>query len=84
MMGIEVDGSTNVLCDNESVVMNSTRPESMLKKKHNTISYHHVWEAQMAGIICIMKEDGDMNLADMLMKSLPAPHLRMLISFILL
>ena len=30
MMGIEIDGSMNVFCGNESVVMNSMRPESML------------------------------------------------------
>ena len=35
MMGIEINGSTNVFCDNESVVTNTMRPKSMLKKKHN-------------------------------------------------
>ena len=30
MMGIEIDGLTNIFCDNESVVMNTMRPESML------------------------------------------------------
>jgi len=27
MMGVQVDGPTNVFCDNESVVKNSTKPE---------------------------------------------------------
>ena len=83
MMGIEVDGSTNVFCDNESVVKNSTRPESTLKKKHNAISYHRVREAQAAGIIRVAKEDGVTNLADVLTKCLPAPRLKELISCIL-
>ena len=51
MMGIPVNGPTSVFCDNESVVKNSTAPESMLKKRHNAISYHHAREAQAAGII---------------------------------
>ena len=32
MMGIKTDGSMNILCDNESVVMNTMRPKSTLKK----------------------------------------------------
>ena len=53
MMGIKIDGSTNVFCDNKSVVMNTMRPESTLKKKHNAIAYHHVREAQAMGIVRI-------------------------------
>ena len=33
MMGIPVEGPTNVFCDNESVFINSTKPDSTLKKK---------------------------------------------------
>ena len=51
MMGIEVDGPTNVFCDNESAVKNNTRPDSTLKKRHNTIAYHRIREAQAAGIV---------------------------------
>ena len=83
MMGIQVDGPTNVFCDNESVVKNSTKPESTLKKKHNAIAYHRVREAQAAGIVRIAKEDGETNLADMLTKCLPGPRLRELCSRVL-
>ena len=38
LLGIPMDGSSSVLCDNMSVVMNTTRPESTLKKNHNAIS----------------------------------------------
>jgi RPA family protein len=48
MMGIEVSGPTAMFCDNESVVKNSTRPESTLKNKHNAIAYHRMQEAQAA------------------------------------
>ena len=42
MMGIPLDGETNVFCDNQAVVINSSFPESQLKKKHLSICYHIV------------------------------------------
>ena len=42
MMGILIEGHAHVHNDNMSVVMNSTRPESTLKKKSNAIAYHFV------------------------------------------
>ena len=83
MMGIPIEEATNVFCDNESVVINSTALESVLKKKHNTIAYHRVREAQAAGFVQIAKEDGDSNLADILTKLLPGPKLKDLIQHIL-
>ena len=76
MMGVPIDGSTNVFCDNEAVVKNSTVPESTLKKKHNAISYHRTREAQASGTIRIAKEPGTTNLADLFTKLLPGPRLR--------
>jgi len=83
MMSVQVDGPTNVFCDNELVVKNSTKPESTLKKKHNAIAYHRVHEAQAAGIVRIAKEDRETNLADVLTKCLPGPRLRELCSRVL-
>jgi hypothetical protein len=42
MFGIPLEGPTNVLCDNQSVVTSASTPESVLKKKHNSIAYHRV------------------------------------------
>ncbi len=42
MFGVPIDGLANVYCDNNSVCSNSTKPESTLKMKHNTIAYHRV------------------------------------------
>ena len=42
VIGIPIDGPTNMFCDNEAVVRNSTMPESMLRKKHVAICYHRV------------------------------------------
>jgi hypothetical protein len=39
-------------------------------KKHNAINYHAVQEAGVAGILCVGKEDGETNLADLLTKVL--------------
>ena len=83
MMGIPIDGPTNMFCDNEAVVRNATMPESMLKKKHDAIYYQHVQEACALGLIQIAKDDGATNLADVLTKSLPGPRLRDLIGQIL-
>ena len=83
MMGIMINGSTYTFCDNESVVKNTMKSESTLKKKHNAIAYHHVHEAQAAGVVHIAHKDGETNLADVLTKSLPGPRLHELISYIL-
>jgi hypothetical protein len=76
------EATTNAFCDNESVVKNSTKPESTLKK-HDAIAYHRVRKAQAAGIVRIAKEDGETNLADVLAKCLPGSRLRELCSCIL-
>ena len=83
MMGIEIDGSTNVFCDNESMVKNTMRPKSTLKKKHNVIAYHHVHEAQAVGVVRIAHKDSETNLTNVLTKSLPGPRLHELISYTL-
>ena len=83
MMGIPVDGATNVFCDNESVVKNCSMAESTLKKKHNAISYHRVREAQASSMIRVAHEPGKKNVADILTKSVPGPTLRELIKRIL-
>jgi len=64
MMGVPIDGSTKMYCDNEAVVKSMTLPEATLKKKHNTINYHCIHKAQAAGHIAIAWIDGNDNLAD--------------------
>ena len=70
MFGIPIEGPTNVFCDNRGFVLNSSRPESTLQKKHNAINYHVVREAAAYGILIVQKEDGTTNLVDLLMKVL--------------
>uniref|UniRef100_A0A7S4AMN0 Reverse transcriptase Ty1/copia-type domain-containing protein n=1 Tax=Pseudo-nitzschia australis TaxID=44445 RepID=A0A7S4AMN0_9STRA len=68
MMGVPINGSTNMYCDNESVVTNVTRPESPCKKKHNSVAYHKARESIAAQTIRIAKEPGDSNPADLMTK----------------
>ena len=83
MMGIGLDGPTNVYCDNEAVYINATVPESVIKKKHNSIAYHRSREAQAAGTVRVAWEPGATNRADLLTKLLPGPRLRELIRMVL-
>jgi hypothetical protein len=45
--------TTDILCDTESVVRNSSHIESVLNKKHSSIAYHYVRWAVAAGIIAV-------------------------------
>ena len=63
MFGIPIAGPTTMWCDNMSVVHNGTRPDSTLKRKHNSISYHRIREAVAAGYIVIRKIETKRNLA---------------------
>ena len=71
MLGAPLDGPAWMLGDNQSVVTNSTVPQSTLKKRHNALSYHRVREACAAGIIWFIHIPGTTNLADVLTKYLP-------------
>ena len=77
MMGVPIhkDPST-VWVDNESVVKNTSVPESTLKKKHVAICYHLVREAAAAGIIKIYHIRSEDNKADLLTKNLGGNKLK--------
>jgi hypothetical protein len=49
MMGVTLSGPTFVSGDNMSVVHNTQRPDSVLKKKSNSICYHAVHESSAMG-----------------------------------
>ena len=70
MFGIPIEGPTHVFCDNEAVFKNMTIPESTLKKKHNSICYHHCCEAVAARVMRVAKEGTLTNLVDLFMKPL--------------
>ena len=57
MFGVPVDGPTDIFCDNKAVYKNSLTPESVLRKKYYSVTYHKFREAVASGICCISKED---------------------------
>jgi hypothetical protein len=56
---IPIYGPANVFCDNNFVVIHAMIPTSILMKKRNTIAYHRVREAIMAGIIMVAMVKSD-------------------------
>jgi hypothetical protein len=74
MMGVPLDGPAHVCVDNQSVVSNTTMPESVLKKKSNSIAFHLSREAVAGRWIKVGKEHTNTTLADMFTKSQAGPR----------
>ena len=74
MLGVPLEGPTNIFCDNESVFKNASIPDSTLKKNHTSICYHRSREAVAAGTVRIAKEGTTTNLSDLFTKPLPEPR----------
>ena len=76
-MGIPVIGSALVLGDNQSVLYNTTIPDSILKKKSQSIAYHFVREGVAKDEWRTAYVNTHENPADLLTKPLPAGDKRM-------
>ena len=84
MMGVEIQGPTNVYGDNMSVIHNTQKPESTLKKKNHAICYHFIREAVAMNEIRTAHISTNHNPADIATKIIPAGQKRdHLISLIL-
>ena len=68
MMGIPLTGPSYIFGDNKSQVTNSTRPESTLKKKCNSICYHAVRESVAMGESAITHFKTGFNFSDLMTK----------------
>jgi len=76
---VPIIGSCLLYGVNNSMIINTTTPSSMLKKKHNPIAYHRVREAVAAGIVDIVHVESVNNMADILTKPLgPQEHGRLM------
>jgi hypothetical protein len=73
MMGITVDKPAYVFGDNQLVLVNTSAPGSMLKKKSNAIAYHFVWEGCAHDEWRTAYINTDKNVADLLTKPLAGP-----------
>lgn len=71
MMGIPVEGPAYVYGDNQSVLANSTSPDSTLKKKSQSIAYHFVREGVARDEWRTTYVNTHENEADLLTKQLP-------------
>ena len=75
-MGISVDSPCYVFGDNKSVLVNGSKPDSVLQKKSNSVAYHFVREGTAANEWKLTYVNTDDNCADMLSKSLPGGRKR--------
>ena len=71
MMGIPLDGPAYVYGDNMSVIHNTQRPESMLKKKSNSVCYHYTRESVAMGECTTGHIPTKENPADLCTKVIP-------------
>jgi len=70
MMGVPLPDPSYVYGDNMSVIHNTQRPESTLKKKCNSVCYHAVREAVAMNEMLVAKIDTNENCADLATKVL--------------
>jgi hypothetical protein len=69
-LGVAFNEPALMLGDNMSVVLNTTVPSNVLKKKHNAIAYHSVREAIAARIMRFAYIKCEENVSDVLTKAL--------------
>ena len=83
MMGVPLTGPSFIYGDNKSQVTNSSRPESTLKKKCNSICYHAIRESVAMGELLISHLRTWFNLSDFLTKVTNGAKRRRLIGNVL-
>ena len=70
MLGMALEATSLMVGDNMSVILNTTIPSSMLKKKHNAVAYHRVREMIASKTVNFAHLPSTMNIADVLTKPL--------------
>ena len=75
MMGVKLSGPTYVFGDNMSVIHNTQRPESTLKKKSNAICYHMIRESVAMDESITGHVESKENPADIATKVIPSGQL---------
>jgi hypothetical protein len=83
MLCIPLDRPAHLRVDNMSVVLNTSAPESTLKKNSNAIAYHFVSENVATEVVQISFGSGKTNKGDILTKPHTGPERQRLISTIL-
>jgi hypothetical protein len=65
---VALDGPALMLVDNMSIVLNTAVPSSVLKEKHNAISYHRVRVAIAERIMRFAYNKNEEDVSDVLTK----------------
>lgn len=76
MMGVQLSGPSFIYGDNMSVIHNTQRPESVLKKKSNSVCYHAVRESVAMGECLVAHISTHDNPADLCTKIIPGGQKR--------
>ena len=72
MMGIPVEAPAHIHRDNQSVLANTTIPDSAQRKKLQSITYHFICEGAVRDEWCMAYVNTHDNEADLLTKLLPS------------
>ena len=83
MLGVPLDKPALMIGDNMSVVLNTTVPSSVLKKKHLALGYHRVREAIAAKVLEFAHIESTKNIADVCTKPLGVEAFHNLVSPVL-
>jgi hypothetical protein len=83
MMGVPIDGPALMIGDNRSVILNSTVPSSVLKKKHLSCGFHRIRECIASRIVRFVYVESSENVADVLTKNLDSTIFHRLVDPIL-
>ena len=70
MMGILISGPSYIYGDNMSVVHNTSRPESVLRRKSNAVCYHACHESVALGESLVEHMPSKENVLDLMTKVL--------------
>ena len=70
MLGMALEKTFLMVGDNTNVLLNTTIPSSMLKKKHNAGVYHEIRETIASKVMCFCHLPSAANVADVLTKPL--------------
>ena len=83
MMGIPILGPSYIYRDNISVVYDTFRPESVLRKKSNSFCYHTVHESSAMGESIIRYIPSEENFTDLMTKVIHGQKRTYFVSYIL-
>ena len=70
MFGVNLNGPARIFCDNKSVVLSLSFPESVLKKKHCFVAFAKIRSSISAKIALVYFESSETNITDLLTKVL--------------